>query len=175
MPRVDRAHLDRLFAAAYDELRRLAAQVRTDHPDATLNPTALVHEAWVKLSRHPGFEVASPLHFRRIVGRAMRQVLVEAARARTAAKRGGADAVLVTFDDDVEAGDISAERVVALDDALHRLAERDPRQAAVVEARYFGGMEVRDVAAALEISEATVLRDWRAARAWLAVALGDAA
>jgi RNA polymerase sigma factor (TIGR02999 family) len=175
MAHVDRDGLDLLFAAAYDELRRLAAQVRTDHPGATLEPTALVHEAWVKLARHPDFEVASPLHFRRIVGRAMRQVLVEAARARTAAKRGGPDTVLVTFDESVEATGASADRVVALDDALHRLAQRDPRQAAVVEARYFAGMEVADVAAALEISEATVLRDWRAARAWLAVALGDAA
>jgi len=175
MPLTDRDTLDAFFTAAYGELRRLAAQVRRDHPTATINPTALVHEAWQKLARSPGFEVASPLHFRRIAARAMRQVLVEAARQRHAAKRGGRDTAVVTFDDEQSPRDSSAAELLALDAALADLARIAPRQAAVVEARYFGGLNASEVAEALTISEATVLRDWRAARAWLAAELGPAA
>lgn len=174
MPSLDRETLDRLFTAAYEELRRLAAQVRRDHPTATINPTALVHEAWQKLARSPGFEVTSPLHFRRIAARAMRQVLVEAARHRHAAKRGGRDTAVVTFDDEQSPLDHSAADLLALDTALVDLGRIAPRQAAVVEARYFGGLTAAEVAEALTISEATVLRDWRAARAWLAAELGSA-
>jgi RNA polymerase sigma factor (TIGR02999 family) len=171
MSRVDRATLDALFTAAYAELRTLASQVRRDHPMATINPTALVHEAWAKLARSPGFEVTSALHFRRIAGRAMRQVLVEAARQRHAVKRGGHEAVLVTFDEGLtQAG--TAGELLALDSSLADLAKLSPRQAAVVEARYFGGLSVGEIAELLTVSEATVLRDWRAARAWLASELG---
>jgi RNA polymerase sigma factor (TIGR02999 family) len=175
MPRTDRDTLDALFTAAYGELRRLAAQVRRDHPTATINPTALVHEAWEKLARSPDFEVTSPLHFRRIAARAMRQVLVEAARQRHAAKRGGRDTALVTFDDELSPGQGSAGELLALDAAMVDLARLAPRQAAVVEARYFGGLSVEEVAETLTVSEATVLRDWRAARAWLAAELGPTA
>ena len=160
--------LDEAFSVTYEELRRLAASVRRDDPGATINPTALVNEAWLKLAGSPGVARTSPLHFKRIAARAMRQVLVEAARRRKALKRGGKDAVFVTFDEDSGAGVSWEDDVVGLDRALERLARLEPRQATLVEARFFGGLDVAEAARALEISEATALRDWRAAKAWLA-------
>lgn len=172
MSRVDRATLDVLFTAAYAELRALAAQVRRDHPTATINPTALVHEAWAKLARSPGFEVTSALHFRRIAARAMRQVLVEAGRRRSARKRpGGADLVLVPYDEDHDGRVAESIDVLALDEALQDLARLSPRQAAVVEGKYFGGLEVQELADALKVSASTVRNDWRLARAWLQIQL----
>ncbi len=171
---VDRDAVDLLFSATYEELRRLAAAVRRDDPAATLNPTALVNEAWLKLALSSGLAAASPLHFKRIAARAMRQVLVEAARRRRAEKRGGPDAVVVTFDDALDGvADRTAvcDELLALDAALDDLARLEPRQAAMVESRFFGGLDVPQIAALLGVSEATVLRDWRAARAWLACEL----
>jgi RNA polymerase sigma factor (TIGR02999 family) len=159
---------DELFSAAYEELRRLASLVRRDDPAATLSPTTLVNEAFLKLAAAPRFKVFSPLHFRRIVARAMRQVLVEAARRRNAAKRGR-DLVFVQLDESVSAaGGSSAGDILALDSALHSLERLNPRQAEMVVCRFFGGLDVAETAAALDVSEATVQRDWRAARAWLA-------
>lgn len=178
VPATDRQLLDDVFSAAYEELRRLAASVRRDDPGASLTPTALVNEAWLKLAGSPGLAATSPLHFRRIAARAMRQVLVEAARRRKASKRGGDAVVIVTFDavvDDVLDGAAGAtgcaDDLLALDEALESLARMHPRQAMMVESRFFGGLDVPETAALLGISEATVLRDWRAARAWLAVEL----
>lgn len=170
----DRAALDALFSAAYEELRRLARAIRRDDPGATIDPTALVNEAWIKLAATPRLaaSVASPLHFRRIAGRAMRQVLVEAARRRHADKRGGPDAVVVTLDDRLDAALAPTADVLALDAALDDLARFNPRQAAIVESRFFAGLDVAETAEALGVSEATVQRDWRAARAWLVDALG---
>jgi RNA polymerase sigma factor (TIGR02999 family) len=164
--RLDRESLDRLFSATYEELRRLAAAVRRDDPNATLTPTALVNEAWLKLSRSTTFVVASPLHFKRIAARAMRQVLVEAARRRRAEKRGGG-AAWITLDDELT-GRTGTDELLALDEALDALARLEPRQALMVECRFFGGLDVAETGALLDISESTVLRDWRAARAWLA-------
>ena len=107
--------VDRMFAAAYDELRQLAARVKLGDPGRTLSPTALVNEAWLKLAASPALVAASPLHFKRIAARAMRQVLVEAARRRTAHKRGGG-MVAVTFDEEALGGPAGAEDVLALDD-----------------------------------------------------------
>jgi RNA polymerase sigma factor (TIGR02999 family) len=163
----DRDSLDALFIATYDELRRLAGSVRASDARATINPTALVNEAWAKLAGSPPVGSSSRLHFKRIAARAMRQVLIEAARRRAADKRG-ADPVLVTFDDAAEQITNGAEELIALDEALHDLARVSPRQAAIVESRFFGGLDTVETAQLLEISEATVLRDWRAARAWLA-------
>jgi RNA polymerase sigma factor (TIGR02999 family) len=162
----ERGALDDLFSAAYEELRRLAASVRRDDPAATISPTALVNEAWLKLADTPAVARTSPLHFKRIAARAMRQVLVEAARRRNAEKRGGGVAV-VTFDD-ATSGVTTAEDVLGLDAALDALAKIEPRQALMVESRYFGGLDVAETAELLGVSEATVLRDWRAAKAWLA-------
>jgi RNA polymerase sigma factor (TIGR02999 family) len=164
----DRRALDHLFSVTYEELRRLASSVRRGDPSATITPTALVNEAWLKLAHSPQLASTSPLHFKRIAARAMRQVLIEAARKRKADKRGGADAVFVTFDDSLGETTSSADDLVALDAALDDLARINPRQAMMVEGRFFGGLEVNEIAQVLDVSEATILRDWRAAKAWLA-------
>jgi len=165
-PMTERRALDDLFSTAYEELRRLAASVRRNDPAATLSPTALVNEAWLKLADTPAVARTSPLHFKRIAARAMRQVLVEAARRRNADKRGGGVAV-VTFDDALT-GVTTADDVLGLDAALDALAQLEPRQALMVESRFFGGLDVAETAQLLDVSETTVLRDWRAAKAWLA-------
>jgi RNA polymerase sigma factor (TIGR02999 family) len=167
-PLIDREALDHLFSVTYGELRRLASSVRRDDFHASLSPTTLVNEAWMKLAGSPAFRSTSPLHFKRIAARAMRQVLIEAARRRHAAKRGGDDARFVTFDEAIDQAAATADDLLALDAALDDLARLHPRQAAMVESRYFGGLEVAEVASLLDVSEATILRDWRAAKAWLA-------
>jgi RNA polymerase sigma factor (TIGR02999 family) len=163
----DRKALDHLFSATYEELRRLASTVRRRESSQTLSPTALVNEAWLKLAHSPAVANTSPLHFKRIAARAMRQVLVEAARRRHARKRGGADAVFVTLDESVADAQTWADDLIGLDAALDRLAQLHPRQALTVESRFFGGFDQAETAEHLGVSEATVLRDWRAARAWL--------
>jgi RNA polymerase sigma factor, TIGR02999 family len=164
---LDRRALDSLFSAAYEELKRLASTVRRSDPNATLSPTTLVNEAWLKLSANASFSALSSLHFRRIAARAMRQVLVDAARRRNSARRGG-EITHVTFDESLGSVTTDSDDLVALDDAMTKLALINPRQAAMIETRFFGGLDTPEIAQLLEISEATVLRDWRAARAWLA-------
>ncbi len=163
-----------MFSAAYDELRRLAAHIHRADDAATLTPTALVNEAWVKLASTPDIAETTPLHFRRIAARAMRQVLVEAARRRHAEKRGGPDAAFITLDDGVVPDVATGEELLSLNAALDELAVMNERQARVVELRFFAGLEVTEAADALGISQETVYRDWRAARAWLAVRLRTA-
>jgi RNA polymerase sigma factor (TIGR02999 family) len=168
----ERKALDQLFSLTYEELRRLAASVKRGDPSNTLSPTALVNEAWLKLAKSPGIAAQSPLHFKRIAARAMRQLLIEAARRRNAHKRGGnGEAIFVTFDDSLDGAATGAEDVLALDAALTELARFEPRQAAIVEGRFFGGLEVCEISTLLGVSEATILRDWRAAKAWLGQAL----
>jgi RNA polymerase sigma factor (TIGR02999 family) len=162
--------LDELFSATYEELRRLAAVVRHGEASETLRPTDLVNEAYLKLAGASGLAPASALHFKRIAARAMRQVLVEAARRRQALKRGG-DYAFVTLDETLDAGQAYADELLALDAALDELARLHPRQAEMVEYRYFGGLSLEETAAVMGVSEATVTRDWRAARAWLALQL----
>jgi len=164
----DRRALDELFSAVYEELRRLAGAVRRNELGVTLNPTALVNEAWIKLAASPGFAVESQLHFKRIAARAMRQLLVEAARRRLANKRGGDGVQWVTFDEAVHQEAVSARELIALDAALDELARAEPRQAEMIERRFFGGHSVAETAESLGISEATLARDWRSAKAWLA-------
>ena len=166
--------IDELFSLAYTELRRLAARIRRDDHRATMTPTALVNEAWVKLASGGTVVPACALHFKRLAARAMRQVLVEAARRRLASKRGGGEVPLVTFDEALVPPEAGARELLALDDALEMLAALNARQAAVIECRFFAGLDIAETAAALEISEATVLRDWRAARAYLALQLRPA-
>jgi RNA polymerase sigma factor (TIGR02999 family) len=162
--------LNEIFAATYEELRRLASRIRQDDPRATLNPTALVNEAWFKLSDSPASALKSKLDFKRIAAHAMRQLLIESARRRNAEKRGG-DLIFVTFDESLECVPTCAKDLLALDAALDQLASVSPRQALMVEYRFFGGLEMVEIAQRLKISEATVLRDWRAAKAWLAAQL----
>jgi len=164
---------DALFAAAYEELRRLASVLQGRGDSPTLNPTALVHEAWLRLRRSvPAWE--SEAHFKRIAARAMRQILVEAARRRLTAKRGGVQPEPVYLDHDAfEPGTqpVELESVLAVDGALHELEALDARQAQIVEGYFFAGLEWKDLAGELGVSEATVFRDWRMARAWLAARL----
>lgn len=164
----DRQALDRLFSITYEELRRLASTIRRSDPGATLTPTALVNEAWLKLAKSPVLDATSVLHFKRIAARAMRQLLVEAARRRNAGKRGGGGvAVTLPFDGASNEKPASREEILVLDSALAELAEMSPRQAMMIELRFFGGLDAAETAAVLNVSEATILRDWRAAKAWL--------
>jgi RNA polymerase sigma factor (TIGR02999 family) len=171
---LDRRALDHVFSATYEELKHLAKTLRRTDPAATISPTALVNEAWLKLADSPGLRIASPLHFKRVAARAMRQVLVEAARRRHARKRGGPGLAIVTFEDAISGGDTGVDELLALDDALDELARLNPRQATLVESRFFGGLDVGETAQLLGVSEATILRDWRAARAWLAHRMREA-
>jgi RNA polymerase sigma factor (TIGR02999 family) len=173
-PAADRKVLDHLFSVTYEELRRLASSVRRGDPSATLSPTALVNEAWIKLAKSPEIAATSRLHFKRIAARAMRQLLVEAARRRNSGKRGGGAEITVTFDDAVHKKPSGGEELLALNTALNSLERMNPRQAVMVESRFFGGLDVPETAALLNVSEATVLRDWRAAKAWLAHELREA-
>ncbi len=169
LPGLTQTELDYLFSTTYEELRRLAAIVKTGDPAATLNPTALVHEAWIKLAASPRFNSASPLHFKRIAARAMRQLLVESARRRQSQKRGGdGSAMFVVFDETVGIPASRDEDILRIDSALKELARLNPRQALMVESRFFGGLEVSETAELLDVSEATILRDWRVVKAWLA-------
>jgi RNA polymerase sigma-70 factor, ECF subfamily len=164
---VDAAAARNLLPLVYDELRELAAGIfRSQNAAHTLQPTALVHEAWLRLSRTPRFELRSRAEFRALAAGAMRHVLADHARRRRADKRGGG-LNRTTF---VEVPDSSGSEpvdLVALDDVLEQLAEVDPRQLRIVELRFFGGLDVEEVAGALSLSKTTVEREWRAARAWL--------
>jgi RNA polymerase sigma factor (TIGR02999 family) len=170
----DRRALDALYDVAYQELRRLAASVRRGSSDLSLSPTTLVNEAWAKLAGSPGVASTSRLHFMRIAARAMRQVLVEAARRKSAEKRGGRGIAFVTLDESLAQAASTSEELLALDAALEELAEMQPRHAKMVEYRFFAGLDITETAALLEVSEATVHRDWRAVKAWLARKLREA-
>jgi RNA polymerase sigma factor (TIGR02999 family) len=164
--------LDALYSLAYEELRHLARATLRREVHATISPTTLVHEAWLKLRASHAVRVESPVHFKRIAARAMRQVLVDAARRRNAEKRG-AGVALVTFDEALDHPNAGADALLALDSALTDLARIHPRQAEMVESRYFGGLSAPEVASLMGLSEATIHRDWRAARAWLAAEIAD--
>src|ERR1700676_3191033 len=164
--------LDQLFSLAYEELRRLASSVKRGDPSSTLSATALVNEAWLKLAKQPGIAAASRLHFKRIAARAMRQLLVEAARRRNAHKRGGdGEVIFVSFDDSLDGAVTPQENMLALDTALTELARLEPHHALIVESRFFGGLDVSEISSLIGVSEATILRDWRAAKAWLGQSL----
>ena len=170
-----RRALDELFSLTYEELRRLASSVRRGDPSATLTPTVLVNEAWIKMANSPEVGATSRLHFKRIAARAMRQLLIEAARRRGASKRGGEeDVAIITYDESMLPATTTGRELLALDAALEELARIEPRQAMMVESRFFGGLDIAETAALLGVSEATILRDWRAAKAWLTQALRKA-
>lgn len=160
--------LDRLFPIVYEELRRVAhGQLHRERTGHTLNTTALVHEAYLKLVRHPpDVQWKRRIHFFAVAARAMRQILVNHAKARSRAKRGG-DAPQVSLDEAVIMPETRAEELVALDEALHRLEAMNQRQSRVVECRYFGGLTIEETAQVLGVSVVTVKRDWTTARAWL--------
>ena len=169
-----RRSLDTLFSLTYEELRRLASAVKRNDANATLSPTTLVNEAWLKLTSWPEFASQSRLHFKRIAAQAMRQILIESARRRTAQKRGGRELIVVAFGDSADEMASCDKELIALDTALKELARLNPRQATMIESRFFGVMDIAETAALLEVSDATILRDWRAAKAWLAHEIRDA-
>lgn len=163
----DQAALDRLLPVVYEHLKGLARrELRRERPDHTLNATALVHEAYLKLVQLDSISWEGRAHFFGAAAQSMRRILISYARMRTAEKRG-AGAEHVALDDVVVAARDRPADLLALDGALDRLAELDARQARVVECRFFAGMSIEDTAAALDVSPATVKRDWTVARAWL--------
>lgn len=168
-----RSAVDELFALAYEELHVLASrQRRRWQGDHTLNTTALVHEAYVKLVGQKRIAVEGRAHFLALASTAMRHILCNHARAAGARKRGG-DLERMSLDPlhvpaaPASAAEEDSDALVTLDDALRRLDEVDPRQGRVVECRFFGGLTVEETAAALGISPRTVKRDWQVAQAWL--------
>ena len=168
----NQAAFDEVFPLVYAELRRIAArEMRREKPGRTLQTTALVHEAYLRLLKDASLSFENRAHFLGIAAHAMREILIEHARARTARKRGGG-AVRLTLDDLVAPVPSPSIDVLALDEALERLARLDERHARVVELRYFGGLSVEETAVALELSPATVKRAWTIARAWLYRELG---
>jgi len=163
----DRNALDALVPLVYKELRRLAHfQLRNERQDHTLQSAALVNEAYVRLVRLKTLQWESRTHFFAIAAQLMRQILVDYARRHASAKRGGSVCKL-SLDDAMLVSRRRALDVVALDDALQELAKIDARQSRVVELRFFGGLTLEEISAALEIGPATVQRDWTSARAWL--------
>ena len=163
----DQSAVDQLAPLLYAELRRLAGGMfRQERPDHTLQPTALVHEAYLKMvgQTAPGWQTRA--HFLGVAAKVMRQLLVDHARSHNAEKRGGGG-VEVEFSEALEYGQEPAPEVVALHDALDELSRLDPRKAQVVELRYFGGMTGEEIAEFLGASTATVTRDLRVAQSWL--------
>lgn len=168
----DDGALDRLIPAVHQELHRLARrQMRGERQDHTLQATALVNEAYVRLIDLTRVQWRDRVHFFALSARMMRRILVDHARARNYQKRCGA-AAKVTFDDALAVSPRSNTNLVALDDALEALAALDRRKCQVVEMRYFGGLTVEETAEELNVSPATVMRDWRLAKAWLLREIG---
>jgi RNA polymerase sigma factor (TIGR02999 family) len=163
----DRAALNQLTPRVYDQLRRLAGHyMQNESPARTIQATALVHEAYLRLVDVTRVDMRHRAQFFAITSRIMRNILLDNARARAAAKRGGQQA-RVNLDEIPDLSDQGGYDLLALDDALAALAAVDPRKAQVIELRFFGGLSVEDTAAALNVSAETVMRDARAARAWL--------
>jgi RNA polymerase sigma factor (TIGR02999 family) len=163
----DREALDALTPLVYDELRRLAkSYLRRERPDHTLDGTALVHEAYMRLVDQRNVEWRNRNHFFALAAELIRRILVDHARARIAAKRGGAN-VKLSLDEALAPADEKDLNILALDDALVALAKADSQQSRIVELRYFAGLTIEETADVMEISPATVKRDWTTAKAFL--------
>jgi RNA polymerase sigma factor (TIGR02999 family) len=169
----DRLALDQLTPRVYDELRRIADHfMQNEQPGRTIQATALVHEAYLKLIDVTNVDWQHRAHFFAISAEIMRHILMDRARARVAAKRGGATP-RVNLDEVPDIGSGRAHELIALDDALVALKKMDPRKARVVELRFFAGLSVGETAEVLKVSPDTVKRDWRVARAWLSAEFAD--
>ena len=163
----NRAALDELLPLVYEELKRIAGKhLRRQHREHTLQTTALVHEAYLKLVNQEDARWENRVHFFAVAARVMRHVLIDYARARQSEKRGG-ECVKLSLDEAYHLSDEKQAEIIALDDALNQLAAMDEQKAKIVEMRYFAGMSNEEIAAALGIGTATVTRAWRTARAWL--------
>jgi RNA polymerase sigma factor (TIGR02999 family) len=159
--------LDDVMRAVYQELRRMADHyLRLERPDHTLQPTALVHEAYLRLIDQRKVSWQNRAHFFGVAAQMMRRILVDHARTKQRGKRGGA-ARKLSLDEVMNLSQGRAADLVALDDALKALAEIDPRKSQVVELRFFGGLSIEETAEVLAVSPQTVLRDWKMAKAWL--------
>ncbi len=158
---------DQLFVLVYDELRKLASgYLRRERGGHTLQTTALVNEAYLKLQNHQDWQPENRLHFFAVAARVMRHILIDHARSRQQEKHGGGT-VLLSLDEALSLSDERSDALLALDDALKELAKRDQRKSQVVELRFFGGLTIEETAAFLGVSFNTVVRDWEMARAWL--------
>jgi len=171
--RGDADALGRVFVLVYDQLRVAARiQRRRGLNPETLNTTALVHEAFIKLVRSGSLDLHDRAHFMAVAATAMRQILVSYARHHAASKRGAGSRPISLEEmeralDNPASGELQSEALIALDDALSRLSQQSERQKRVVDCRFFAGMSIEDTAAALDVSPATVKRDWSMAQAWL--------
>jgi RNA polymerase sigma factor (TIGR02999 family) len=160
--------LDELFPLIYDELKGVArAQLAGEQTGHTLGPTALVHEAYVNLARRTQLRPEDRTHFLNVAAQTMRRVLIDHARSRKRLKRGSGEVPVLLEEIHAVMTDRAADELVALDDALARLAEANPRAAQVVERRFFAGLTLEETADAVEVPLATAKRHWRATRAWL--------
>lgn len=169
----ERSALDRLTPLIYDELHHIARRhMKHERPGNSLQATALINEVYLKLLNIEGVDWKDRAHFFALSAQLMRRVLVDAARARTAAKRGGdvqkaAHSSPVNLDEIADLSSPHGNELIAIDDALNRLAQVDPRKAHMIELRFFGGLSVDETSHVLGVSPQTVMRDWKLARAWL--------
>jgi RNA polymerase sigma-70 factor (ECF subfamily) len=171
LTRGDEGAASKLIPVVYDELRRLAGSyMRRERSDHTLQATALVHEAFLKLVEQRSVDWQSRAHFFGVAAQLMRRILVDHARGHLRQKRGG-EQVKVSLDEVFVFAERQADEVLAVDDSLDELAKIDPRQARVVELRFFGGLNVEEAADVLGVSPKTVKREWSVAKAWLAADL----
>ena len=169
----DATALERLTPRVYLELRRIAGRsMQNEGPGQTIQPTALVHEAYLRLVDLKQIDWQDRVHFFAVSAQIMRRILLDLARKRLAAKRGGR-LPCVNLDEIPDAPSQSATEIIALDGALQALAEIQPRKARIVELRFFAGLSVEETAAVLKISPGTVMRDWKLARAWLLAELSE--
>jgi RNA polymerase sigma-70 factor (ECF subfamily) len=163
----DVAAMDEVIRVVYQELRRMADRyLRQENPGHTLQPTALVHEAWLRLIDQTQVNWQNRAQFFGVAAQMMRRILVDHAKTKHREKRGG-DAVRLSLEETMDLSDERAADLVALDDALQALAAIDSRKCRVVELRYFGGLSVEETAEVLQVSPQTILRDWKLAKAWL--------
>jgi len=170
----DASALERLIPLVYADLRMLARRcMQRERPEHTLQPTALVNEVYLRLVRSSRVEWRDRAHFFAVAAQLMRRVLIDAARKRQFQKRGGGDVTHVLIDEATLAATAPPVDVLALDDALDRLAEIAPRKARVVELRFFAGLTIKETAAVLEVSDDIVKREWRTAKLWLLEALDE--
>ena len=168
----DGGALERLTPRVYNELRRIAGYfIQDESPGKTIQTTDLVHEAYLKLIDVSNVDWQHRAHFYAVAAQVMRHILLDKARRRVAAKRGGGAARL-NLDEVPDCGTGRARELIALDDALNTLARLDERKAKVVELRFFAGLSVEETAEVLKVSQDTVLRDWKMARAWLSAEIG---
>jgi RNA polymerase sigma factor (TIGR02999 family) len=172
LPPDDRAAVDDLFGVVYDELRALARrQIARLNPGQTLSPTALVHDVYLRMADRSSGRLRDEQHFRALAARVMRQVIIDYIRRRTAQKRGAGIVIDGFLSDIVGSATSSNEELLAIDEALVKLAALDARQAQIVELRFFGGLDVEETAKTMRLSERTVKREWQKARAFLYDAL----